>query len=273
MLWRVRNRNLHIGKRPLLMGVLNVTPDSFSDGGRWLETDKAVEQGARLLSLGADIIDVGGESTRPGATSISVEEELRRVIPVIKALKNETTACISVDTYKPEVARAAVDAGAEIINDIGGLRDPLMRQVVKQSRAGAIAMHMRGNPATMQVSPHYQDVVAEVQTFLLGTLSLCAEDGIDTESVALDPGFGFGKTLEHNLELLRTTHSLQRLGRPIVLGVSRKSFLHVTTGEREWATVALSSFATGRGHSILRVHAVEPNLEAVVMTQLIQEAC
>lgn len=255
------------------MGVLNVTPDSFSDGGQWLEKDKALEQGAKLLSLGADIIDVGGESTRPGAKAISVEEELRRVLPVIKALRNETDACISVDTYKPEVASAAVDAGAEIINDIGGLRDPSMRQVVKQSKAGAIAMHMRGNPATMQNAPQYQDVVAEVHTFLLETLNLCAETGIDTESVALDPGFGFGKTLEHNLDLLRGTQCLQRLGRPIVLGVSRKSFLQIITGEREWATVALSSFATNQGHSILRVHTVEPNLEAVFMTQSIQEAC
>ncbi len=260
------------------MGVLNVTPDSFSDGGLWLDPDAAVERGMAMAAMGATILDVGGESSRPGAEPVSSEEELRRVLPVIEALSKRSTALISIDTTKPGVALEAVRRGASIVNDITGLQNPEMLEVLRQTGAGAVAMHMKGTPTTMQQAPVYEDVVREVRAFLEESLLRCEKAGIERARLALDPGIGFGKTLEHNLRLLRELKSLHALGRPLVLGVSRKSFLSAVSGcasveERLWPTVALSSFAMNQGVSVVRVHDVAPNVEALRASRAILEAC
>jgi dihydropteroate synthase len=277
MLWKVSHRTLDLSKRALLMGVLNVTPDSFSDGGRWGNAEGAIAAGLAMAAEGADLLDVGGESSRPGAAPVTPEEELRRVIPVIEALAAQSSALISVDTSKPEVAREALRRGASVVNDITGLRQAPMRRVLLESGAGAIAMHMQGSPATMQAAPAYVDVVSEVSAFLQESLRLCVEEGIAPEQILFDPGIGFGKTIEHNLLLLRHLESLRAAGRPIALGVSRKSFLGTLTGsttleDRAWPTVALTSFARSRGAVLLRVHEVRANAEALRMTEAILEA-
>jgi dihydropteroate synthase len=259
------------------MGVLNVTPDSFSDGGRWGNAEGAIAAGLAMAAEGADLLDVGGESSRPGAAPVTPEEELRRVIPVIEALAAQSSALISVDTSKPEVAREALRRGASVVNDITGLRQASMRRVLLESGAGAIAMHMQGSPATMQAAPAYVDVVSEVSAFLRESLRLCVEEGIAPEQILFDPGIGFGKTIEHNLLLLRHLESLSAAGRPVALGVSRKSFLGTLTGstaleDRAWPTVALTSFARSRGAVLLRVHEVRANAEALRMTEAILEA-
>ena len=256
------------------MGVLNVTPDSFSDGGLWQDLDSAVKHAMDLIQDGAGILDVGGESSRPGATPVDESEEMRRVIPVIAALKDCTAIPISIDTAKPSVARAALEAGASIVNDIGGLRLPGMRAVVAEFNAGAVCMHMKGTPRTMQDSPTYKDVVAEILTFFESTIELCHSDSIDLSQLAFDPGIGFGKSLNHNLEILRELSKLRPFGRPLVLGVSRKSFLSKLTGsedldDRLWPTVALSAYARHHGVSVLRVHDVKQNAEALRMTEAI----
>jgi len=278
MLWKVRNRTFDLSKNALLMGVLNVTPDSFSDGGRWRQTEDAVQQGLKMAREGAEILDIGGESTRPGATPVCAEEELHRILPVIETLAKQTSASLSVDTQKPEVARAALRAGASIINDIGGLRNPVMREELLRSGAAGIAMHMQGTPATMQNSPCYDDVVLEVRDYLLETLHLCENDGIAAENIALDPGIGFGKTTEHNRTLLKELAQLQTLGRPLLIGVSRKSFLSVLSGkkaleDRFWPTVALTSYARFCGAAIFRVHDIPANLEALKTSEALLEAC
>ena len=260
------------------MGVLNVTPDSFSDGGLWLDPDAAVERGMAMAATGATILDVGGESSRPGAEPVSSEEELRRVLPVIEALSKRSSALISIDTTKPAVALEAVRRGASIVNDITGLQNPEMLEVLRQTGAGAVAMHMKGTPTTMQQAPVYEDVVREVRAFLEESLLRCEKAGIERERLAVDPGIGFGKTLEHNLVLLRELKSLHTLGRPLVLGVSRKSFLGAVSGcasveERLWPTVALSSFAMNRGVSVVRVHDVAPNIQALRVSSAILEDC
>ncbi len=257
------------------MGVLNVTTDSFSDGGRFIHVDRAVAHGRLLAGEGAQIIDVGGESTRPGAEPVPEAEEMRRVLPVIEAL----SAClpdgvISIDTMKPAVARAAVAAGAEIINDVTGLRDPAMREVVRATGAGAIAMHMQGMPRDMQQAPQYGDVVGEIREFFRQTFEACLACGIDPMRLAFDPGIGFGKTVEHNLALLRNLDSMRVGGCPLVLGVSRKSFLgkiigREALGDRSWPTVALTSYGRARGANIFRVHEARPNAEALRMTEAI----
>lgn len=259
------------------MGVLNVTPDSFSDGGRWDSAEGAIAAGLTMVAEGADILDIGGESSRPGAVPVSCAEELRRVLPVIEALASQSGALVSVDTCKPEVAREAVRLGASVVNDITGLRHPAMRRLVRESGAGAILMHMRGDPATMQDAPAYGDVVGEVGAFLGGSLRRCVEEGIEPEQILLDPGIGFGKSVSHNLLLLNQLGDLSRIGRPLALGVSRKSFLGTVTGsqamaDREWPTVALTSFARSRGVGLVRVHEVRANAEALRMTEAIMEA-
>lgn len=264
--------------RTLVMGVLNVTPDSFSDGGLWLDPNAAVERGMAMASMGATLLDVGGESSRPGAEPVSTAEELRRVLPVIQALSSRSGALISIDTCKPEVALEAVRKGASIINDITGLQNPEMIEVLRQTGAGAVAMHMKGNPTTMQNAPSYENVVQEVSGFLEECVLRCEKAGIGRESLAVDPGIGFGKTLEHNLSLLRELKSLRILGRPLVLGVSRKSFLSSIAGctpveERLWPTVALSSYAMSQSVSVVRVHDVAPNVEALRASEAILEAC
>ena len=275
--WHTSRFRIDLSK-PRVMGIVNITPDSFSDGGLWLDPDAAVERGMAMAAMGATILDVGGESSRPGAEPVSSEEELRRVLPVVEALSKRSTALISIDTTKPAVALEAVRRGASIVNDITGLQNPEMLEVLRQTGAGAVAMHMKGTPTTMQQAPVYEDVVREVRAFLEESLLRCEKAGIKRERLALDPGIGFGKTLEHNLRLLRELKSLHALGRPLVLGVSRKSFLSAVSGctsveERLWPTVALSSFAMNQGVSVVRVHDVAPNVEALRASRAILEAC
>jgi dihydropteroate synthase len=275
MHWQLRDRVLDIGPRPLVMGIVNVTPDSFSDGGLHFSSSAAVTHALELIRQGADILDIGGESSRPGAAPVPLDEELRRVLPVIEALAKQTTTPLSVDTCKAEVARSSLTAGAHVINDITALRgDPDMAGVVKQFGAGVILMHMQGTPQTMQRAPHYDDVVAEVGRFLEERLQDAVDFGIARERVALDPGIGFGKTSAHNLELLARLDKFQRLGRPVCLGVSRKGFLGKRLGrpvERRLAgSLAAVCYALGRhAVQIVRVHDVAETRDAVTVYEAI----
>jgi dihydropteroate synthase len=275
MNWQTKTRTFDLADRALIMGVVNVTTDSFSDGGQFADTESAVAHARRLASDGAEIIDVGGESTRPGAAPVDESEEMRRVLPVITRLRElPAFPAISIDTMKPAVARAAVAAGAEIINDVTGLRDPAMREAVLETGAGAIAMHMQGTPRDMQVAPHYGDVNAEIREFFRQTFDACLRCGIDPMRLAFDPGIGFGKTLAHNLALIRNLDSMRVGGRPLVLGVSRKSFIGKALGtdaaeDRAWPTVALTGYGRAKGASVFRVHDVRPNAEALRMTEAI----
>jgi dihydropteroate synthase len=274
MFWSTPRRTFDFTSRGVVMGILNVTADSFSDGGEFLDLDRAVAHARQMAADGAEIIDIGGESTRPGAEPVDEAEEMRRVLPLIERLAGDERFAISIDTMKPGVARAAMERGAEIVNDVGGLRLEEMREVVRSTRAAAIAMHMQGTPRTMQVAPHYEDVVAEVREFFRQTLDATLRSGIDPMRLAFDPGIGFGKTVEHNLGLLRNLASMRVAGRPLVLGVSRKSFLGKVIGstaleDREWPTVALTSYGCGQGASVFRVHEVKQNVEALRMTEAI----
>ncbi len=256
-----RWRELNPDGRVLIMGILNVTPDSFSDGGRFLSPDAAVKRALIMEKEGADIIDVGGESSRPGAEPVPVEEELRRVIPVLERLRGKLRIPISIDTTKAEVAEAALRAGASIVNDISALRfDPAMASVVAEFGAGLVLMHMLGTPKTMQQAPHYEDVVREVREFLAERALYAQSQGIPREAIAVDPGIGFGKTVEHNLELLRRLPELVELGFPVLVGPSRKSFIGAILGlgveERLEGTLAACAVAVVRGADILRVHDV-----------------
>lgn len=257
------------------MGILNVTPDSFSDGGRFLDAGRAVEQGLRLLAEGADILDIGGESTRPGAEPVPVEEELRRVLPVLRSLRTQTRALLSIDTMKATVARAALEAGADIINDVTGLGgDAGMIRVAAESQAGLVVMHMQGDPQTMQAAPVYQDVVAEVRAYFERRLRVLADAGIDPARVVLDPGFGFGKTAAHNVELMRRLPELRVADRPLLAGISRKSVLAHLSGHsdptaRSWTTLATTAWLYEQGAAIHRVHEVAPNLQALRMVEAI----
>jgi len=261
-----------------LMAVLNITPDSFSDGGSFLEPDHAVDQASRLVDEGAAILDVGGESTRPGSDRVPLEEELRRVIPVIRRLRREfPEVVLSIDTYKAETARQAVVAGADIINDITALRgDPLMVKVVKETGAGIVIMHMQGTPKTMQVAPYYRDVVAEVASFLDERRAFACAQGVAFDRIALDPGFGFGKRDQDNMRLIQRLDAIAALGSPTVVGISRKSTLARLSGEpqlpfseRLWPTIATTCLLRLGGAQVLRVHDVRPNLEALRMTEAI----
>lgn len=257
------------------MGIVNVTPDSFSDGNLYLDPAAAVDHALALEAGGAAILDIGGESTRPGAPEVPQEEELRRVLPVIKALARQTAARISIDTSKAAVARAALDDGAQIINDVTGLTgDPDMEPLAAESRAGLVVMHMRGRPRTMQDNPVYADVAGDIITYLRNRLQRLEELGIDPRRVVLDPGIGFGKTVSHNLEIINRLHEFDSLKRPLLLGVSRKSFLGKVLGSddleaRFWPTVALTALGRARGARIFRVHDAEPNLHALRMTEAI----
>lgn len=243
------------------MGVLNVTPDSFSDGGLHLDPRRAIQHGLSMIDQGADLVDVGGESTRPGSDPVSAQEEWSRVGAVIEALSRKVDAPISVDTRKPEVAEKALGAGASVVNDTSGLRDARMIHVAAESRAGVIIMHMKGEPKTMQRSPEYSDVVAEVRAFLEGQVRAAVEGRVRPASIAIDPGIGFGKTLEHNLALLRNLGVVATLGHPVVVGVSRKSFLaQLGAGEssdgRLAGSLAAASLAVAQGAHIVRAHDV-----------------
>jgi dihydropteroate synthase len=253
-----------------LMGVINVTPDSFSDGGRFTDPGAAIAHGLRLAEEGADILDVGGESTRPGAQPVTAEEELARVLPVIEGLVSAgATARISIDTSKAAVARAALHSGASLVNDVTALRDPDMADVVAEAGAECCLMHMLGDPRTMQIDPHYDDVVGAVKAYLAERLQYAIGRGIAEERVLLDPGIGFGKTVEHNLELLARTAELVELGRPVVVGTSRKSFLGRLTGrsveDRLAGTIATCLVAYERGASVFRVHDVAPVNDALLV--------
>jgi dihydropteroate synthase len=276
LVWQCRDHRLDLSRRGEIMGILNVTPDSFSDGGTFTQPAQAVAHAVEMLNQGAAIIDIGGESTRPGAAEVAAEEEIRRVIPAIEALhRQRPEALISIDTSKAAVAVAALAAGARIVNDVTGLLgDPAMAQGVAQSGAGVVIMHMLGTPRTMQHAPHYDDVVAEVRAFFERQFSAATAAGIAPETIVFDPGIGFGKNLEHNLALIRALDRLSVAGRPILLGVSRKSFISRLTGsekieDRAWPTVAVTSFARELGVRLHRVHEVKPNVEALRMTEAI----
>ena len=253
-----------------LMGVVNVTPDSFSDGGLFLEADAAIEHGLRLADEGAAVLDVGGESTRPGAAPVDADEELERVLPVVEALAAAGRR-VSIDTTKLEVARAALSAGATIVNDVSAFRfSPGMAGLVAEAEAECCLMHMLGEPRTMQVDPRYDDVVSDVKAFLEGRLAFAVAEGVAEERVWLDPGIGFGKTVEHNLELLRRLDEIVAIGRPVVVGTSRKSFLGKLTGgrpesERLPGTIATNVMAFERGATVFRVHDVAPVADALAV--------
>jgi dihydropteroate synthase len=262
------------GPRPefKLMGVVNVTPDSFSDGGRYLDPDEAVRHGIELAQQGAEILDVGGESTRPGAAPVGAEEELRRVLPVIEGLADaQTGAQTSIDTSKAIVAARAVEAGATLVNDVTALRgDPEMVEVVASAGVEVCLMHMLGDPRTMQRDPRYDDVVTDIKSFLEERMRFAVERGIDESRITLDPGIGFGKTPQHNLDLIRRLGEIVALGRPVVVGASRKSFLGKITGrvdpaERVAATVAINVMAYERGARVFRVHDVAPSYDALAV--------
>jgi dihydropteroate synthase len=264
--WQCRDRILDLGA-PVVMGVLNVTPDSFSDGGRFSAPGAALHHARRMVEEGAGIIDVGGESTRPGAAPATLEEELARVIPVIEALRRESAVFISVDTSKPELMRAACEAGADIINDVRALTAPGALAMAAGTRAGVCLMHMKGEPRTMQQAPRYDDAVSEVSAYLAARLAACREAGIDAARLAVDPGFGFGKRVVDNLELLKHLARFQALGVVLAVGLSRKSMLATLTGrevgDRTAGSVALAAIAVLNGARIVRAHDVAATVDAI----------
>ena len=275
MIWKIRDREIDLSRRARVMGIINATPDSFSDGGSFLDPQAALAHGLQMVAEGAEILDIGGESTRPGAQSVEADEEIRRVLPIIQALRRESQVLLSIDTSKAAVARAALDAGADIINDVTGLRgDSDMPALAASSKAGIVIMHMQGEPRTMQVAPTYDDVIHEVGNFFRQALARSVACGIDPMRIALDPGIGFGKTPEHNRRLLAELSAFLEFGRPLLVGASRKSFLGWLAGssamdDRFWPGVALTSLCRERGARILRVHDVKPHTEALRMTEAI----
>jgi dihydropteroate synthase len=276
--WKLARRSLRYGERTLLMGVLNVTPDSFSDGGKFFSLDHAVAHAEEMIAEGADIIDVGGESTRPGSDFVSEEEELRRVIPVIEKLASKSSVPISIDTTKPSVARAACEAGAEIVNDISGLRfDPALAAVATSTRAGLLLMHSRGTPKDMQKIPFAADVFTDVVNGLRQSVTIAEHFGVAHESIAIDPGIGFGKSVEQNLEIIRRLRDLadEFADLPIVIGTSRKSFLGkllngAPADERLYGTIATVVASVLNGAHIVRVHDVKATREAVKVADSIE---
>jgi len=273
MKWRCLDRTIELSQRGEIMGIVNVTPDSFSDGGLFATVEAAVAHGKRLIAEGAALIDVGGESTRPGAEDVDEAEEMRRVLPVISRLAAEHPGTVvSIDTSKAGVAEAAVAAGARVINDVRGFRDEAMVHVAAGCGAGLVVMHMLGTPRTMQAAPAYGDLHGEITAFFRERLEALSSAGVAPERIVFDPGIGFGKALEHNLAILRDVGHYTVAGRPILLGVSRKSFLGKLTGsermeDRSWPTVAVTSLAREQGVRLHRVHEVKRNLEAMRMTE------
>lgn len=273
MIWKIKTRSLDLSRHAQVMGILNVTPDSFSDGGEFEGVEKALIHAREMISQGAAIIDIGGESTRPGATPVGADEEMNRTVPVIHALRSEWDGYISIDTTKASVASAALAAGADIVNDISGLTaDPEMQTVCATSDCGIIAMHMQGNPENMQDNPVYENVTEEIQAFFQERLATLSALGISPDSICFDPGIGFGKSLAHNLELLRNIARLAPAGSPLLLGVSRKSFLAKTTAasepsDRDAPTTALTALTRTKGIMLHRVHAVKGNLAALRITE------
>jgi dihydropteroate synthase len=257
------------------MGILNVTPDSFSDGGSHFGIEAALAHAREMIAQGVDIIDVGGESTRPGSLPVPANEETKRTAPVIRALRAEWDGLISIDTSKAAVAKAAIESGADIVNDVSGLRaDPQMAEFCATSRCGVVVMHMQGTPQNMQVAPHYADVVSEVADFFKERMASLTAQGIAPENICVDPGIGFGKTLDQNIALLKALNKIAPAGRPLLLGVSRKSCIagmleSPDIKERDWPTVAITSWARQQGTMLHRVHEVRPNLQALRMTEAI----
>jgi dihydropteroate synthase len=268
--WQLRTRVLTFPKRSLVMGILNVTPDSFSDGGQFTDFQAAIRQGLKLAHDGAEILDIGGESTRPYSVPVPVEEELRRVIPVIRALLNETNIPLSIDTSKAAVARAAIEAGAEIINDISALAgDPEMPNVARETQAGVCAMHMQGSPQTMQDAPTYGDVVEDILVYLRQRRDALLAAGINQQRICLDPGIGFGKTHQHNLTLLANCHRFHELGCPLLVGHSRKGFIGKVLGDKEAdrlaGTIGAALSLAQQGVQIVRVHDAGPVKQALLL--------
>jgi dihydropteroate synthase len=277
--WRCREHVLECSGRVTVMGILNVTPDSFSDGNSYFNIEKAIARGLEMVEQGAEIVDVGGESTRPGAESVGAAEETERVVPVIEAICAEIDArglknrvVVSVDTMKASVAERALAAGAAIINDVSALtHDPDMASVAAESGAGVVLMHMQGSPRVMQKDPKYKDVVSEVRDYLAGRVEALVEEGVERDRVAIDPGIGFGKTLEHNLDLLRGLDAMVACGRPVVVGLSRKSMLGRLTGRevdnRLAASISALVFCVMQGAHVMRVHDVAESVDAVIVAR------
>jgi len=278
LVWRVRDNELDCSARTLFMGILNVTPDSFSDGGRFLDHEAAVRHGLSMASDGADLVDVGGESTRPGSDPVPVSEEIDRVVPVIKRLATELpSTSISIDTRKADVAEAALDAGATIVNDVWAGADPRMFDVAREAGAGMVLMHMQGEPKTMQQAPQYGDVVREVRDYLADRVRAAVDAGIARERLCVDPGLGFGKNEHHSLLLMRKIDALLDIGRPVLVGPSRKSFIGSVLGgadvaERTEGTVGAVSYMVSRGAHIVRVHDVREVVRAVRVIDAIARA-
>ena len=268
------NKHVFDLKRPLLMGILNITPDSFSDGGKYLTLNEALKRAHEMIEEGVDIIDIGGESTRPGSEPVSADEELKRITPIIEALKKDSDIAISVDTYKAEVMKEVIDMDVAMINDVYALRQPGAIDVIKHSKVGICLMHMQGTPQTMQINPQYTNVVNEVKLFLEARASDLASEGIEKSRMILDPGFGFGKTFEHNIELLQHLESFHSLKLPLLVGLSRKSFIRkILSGEHDdhlSGSIAAAIFSVIKGAKILRVHDVKETKSALKVINVAQ---
>lgn len=270
----LRDTSLELGHKTLIMGILNVTPDSFSDGGKFVSPSEACEYALEMVNDGADIIDIGGESTRPGSESVNIETELKRVIPVIEAIRKRSDTLISIDTYKAEVAREAISAGADIVNDISaGFFDPEMKHVIVQSNVPAVLMHIKGTPKNMQKDPSYTDIIEEISSYFMRAIDNLKKAGIKDNKIIIDPGIGFGKTTEHNLYIMNHLDQFSTLNRPILMGVSRKSvignILNLPTHKREFGTAATVAANIIKGTHIIRVHDVEHMKQVAQMTDAI----
>ena len=275
---RCRERILPLGPSVLIMGILNVTPDSFSDGGRFVDPVAAVDQAQKMIAEGADIIDIGGESTRPGVSYINEEEEIVRIRPIVEALGKRTDIPLSIDTRKAAVAQVALDLGVAIVNDVSALQDDSrMAQVIEESGAGVVLMHRQGHSATMQDAPHYEDVVEEVKSFLAKRVALAQSMGIPSDHIIVDPGIGFGKTCKHNFRILANLGEFLELNQPLLVGLSRKGFIGELTGkpvaEREMGNAAAIAIAVWQGTHILRVHDVGAMKDAIRVAQALRNSC
>jgi dihydropteroate synthase len=268
------NKHVFDLKRPLLMGILNITPDSFSDGGKYLTLNEALKRAHEMIEEGVDIIDIGGESTRPGSEPVSADEELKRITPIIEALKKDSDIGISIDTYKPQVMKEAISMDVAMINDVYALRQPGAIDVIKHSKVGVCLMHMQGTPQTMQINPQYANVVSEVKSFLEGRANDLVSEGIDKSRIILDPGFGFGKTFDHNIELLQNLESFKSLKLPLLVGLSRKSFIRkILNGEHDdhlSGSIAAAILSVIKGAKILRVHDIKETKSALNIINVAQ---